>query len=313
VWDAALFIIPDALYHYYNDTKAISIVYKTCETYLEYLKKKEKDGLLTFGLGDWVYYKAITPNDYTSSCYYYYDYVMMTRFARLTGKDATLYEQKSNRIKELINVKYFDPITGVYANGTQTAQALALYLGIVPQGKEQMVAGRLHEAVMKTNYFLDFGLLGCKTVPAMLTKYGYVEDAFKMLTKETAPSWGYWVKEKGYSTLAETWTLSPEFHDASINHVFMGDVSAWMTNSLAGINLDPAIPGFSHFIIRPYFVKELDRAKGEYLSVNGMIRSEWKREGKKIHLTVTVPANTTATIYADKIYNVVSGIHYYTF
>jgi alpha-L-rhamnosidase len=86
-----------------------------------------------------------------------------------------------------------------------------------------------------------------------------------------------------------------------------------MTNSLAGINLDPAIPGFSHFIIRPYFVKELDRAKGEYLSVNGMIRSEWKREGKKIHLTVTVPANTTATIYADKIYNVVSGIHYYTF
>jgi alpha-L-rhamnosidase len=113
--------------------------------------------------------------------------------------------------------------------------------------------------------------------------------------------------------LAETWTLSPEFHDASINHVFMGDVSAWMTNSLAGINLDPAIPGFSHFIIRPYFVKELDRAKGEYLSVNGMIRSEWKREGKKIHLTVTVPANTTATIYADKIYNVVSGIHYYTF
>ena len=313
VWDAALFIIPDALYHYYGDTKAISIVYKTCETYLDYLKKKEKDGLLTFGLGDWVYYKAITPNDYTSSCYYYYDYVMMTRFARLIGKDATQYEQKSNKLKELINSKYLNTLTGVYANGTQTAQALALYLGIVPKGKEQLVAARLQEAVLKTDYFLDFGLLGSKTVPAMLTKYGYVEDAFKMVTKETAPSWGYWVKEKGYSTLAETWTLSPEFHDASINHVFMGDVSAWMSNTLVGINLDPGEPGFSHFIIRPYFVKELDWAKGEYLSVNGLIRSEWKREGKKIHLTVTVPANTTATIYADKSYNVGSGIHYYTF
>ncbi|MDP4238663.1 MAG: family 78 glycoside hydrolase catalytic domain [Bacteroidota bacterium] len=309
VWDAALFIIPDALYHYYNDTKAIAKVYKTCKIYLDYLKKKEKDGLLTFGLGDWVYYKAITPNDYTSSCYYYFDYVMMASFARLLGKEATTYEQKSNQIKELINSRYFNPETGDYANGTQTAQALALYLGIVPEGKEQLVARKLQKAVMATNHFLDFGLLGSKTVPAMLTKYGFVEDAYKMVTKETAPSWGHWVKENGYSTLAETWTLSPEFHDASINHVFMGDVSAWMSNALAGINLDPAMPGFSHIIIQPRFVNELDRVKGEYLSVNGLIRSEWKREGNRIALSVTIPANTTATVYADKIYRVKSGEH----
>ena len=313
VWDAALFIIPDALYHYYNDTKAISKVYKTCEIYLDYLMKKEKEGLLTFGLGDWVYYKAITPNDYTSSCYYYYDYVMMARFAALLGKDATPYQQKSDKIKELVNAKYFNPVTGVYANGTQTAQALALYLGIVPPEKIQLVAGKLQSAVKQTNYFLDFGLLGSKTVPAMLTRYGFVEDAFKMATKETAPSWGHWVKEKGYSTLAETWTLSPEFHDASINHVFMGDISAWMSNALAGINLDPETPGFGHFIVRPYFVKELDWVKGEYHSVSGLIRSEWKRKGRQIVLTVTVPANTSATIVADKSYEVKSGVHQYEF
>ena len=311
VWDAALFIIPDALYHYYNDTKAISKVYKTCEIYLDYLMKKEKDGLLTFGLGDWVYYKAITPNDYTSSCYYYYDYVMMARFATLMGKDATLYQQKSEKIKELINAKYFNSVTGVYANGTQTAQALALYLGIVPPGKEQAVAAKLQSVVQSTNHFLDFGLLGSKTVPAMLTKFGFVEDAFKMVTKETAPSWGYWVKDRGYSTLAETWTLSPKFNDASLNHVFMGDVSAWMINTLTGINSDPSTPGFSHFIVHPYFVNELDWVKGEYHSVNGLIRSEWKRNGKQIVLTVTVPANTSATIVADKSYEVNSGVHQY--
>jgi len=179
--------------------------------------------------------------------------------------------------------------------------------------KIQLVAGKLQSAVKQTNYFLDFGLLGSKTVPAMLTKYGFVEDAFKMATKETAPSWGHWVKEKGYSTLAETWTLSPEFHDASINHVFMGDISAWMNNALAGINLDPETPGFGHFIVRPYFVNELDWVKGEYHSVNGLIRSEWKRKGRQIVLTVTVPANTSATIVADKSYEVKSGIHQYEF
>jgi len=309
VWDAALFLIPDALQHYYNDTTAIAKVYKTCEVYLDYLKKKEKDGILTFGLGDWVYYKALTPNDYTSTCYYYYDYVMMARFARLLGKDARLYEQKSAQIKELINTKFFNPETGVYANGTQTAQALALYLGVVPAGKEQLVASKLHKAVEATNYFIDFGLLGSKTVPAMLTKYGFVEDVFKMVTKETAPSWGHWVKEEGYSTLAETWTLSPEFHDASINHVFMGDISAWMINSLAGINFDATKPGFSHIVIRPDFVKELNWVKGEYQSVNGLIRSEWKRGDNKTILFIEIPANTTATVFVDKVYELKSGQH----
>ena len=98
------------------------------------------------------------------------------------------------------------------------------------------MADKLREVVAGNNYFLDFGLLGSKTVPAMLTKYGYIEDAMKMITKTEAPSWGYWVETMGYSTLPETWTLSPKFADASLNHVFMGDVSAWMMNQLAGIN-----------------------------------------------------------------------------
>ena len=213
----------------------------------------------------------------------------------------------------MINRKYFNKETGIYANGSQTAQALALYLKIVPKEKELLVANKLHEAVLKTNYYFDFGLLGSKTVPAMLTKYGFVEDAFKMLTKVKVPSLGNWVTEKGYSTLAETWKLSPEFHDASINHVFMGDISSWMTNNLAGINFDISEPGFNHIIIHPYFVKELDWVKGEYNSVNGLIRSEWKRKKNKIILRVSIPANTTETVYLDKVYFVKSGIHKFKF
>ena len=184
-------------------------------------------------------------------------------------------------------------------------------MDIVPAGKEQLVAEQLHKAVTGNNYFLNFGLLGSKTVPAMLTKFGYVEDACKMITKTEAPSWGYWVETKGYTTLAETWLLSPEFHDASLNHVFMGDVSAWMYNTLAGINLDAEHPGFGHIIIRPHFIDQLDWVSGSYQSVRGLIRSEWKREKGRIKLTVTIPANTTATIHADKVYTVGSGTYHY--
>uniref|UniRef100_UPI00406D43BD alpha-L-rhamnosidase C-terminal domain-containing protein n=1 Tax=Macellibacteroides fermentans TaxID=879969 RepID=UPI00406D43BD len=117
------------------------------------------------------------------------------------------------------------------------------------------------------------------------------------------------VQTMGYTTLPETWTMSPEFRDASLNHVFMGDVSAWMYNFLAGINYDADQPGFAHVVIRPYFVKDLQWVKGSYKSVKGLIRSEWKREDGNVKLTVEIPAGTTATVYADKEYRIGSGIH----
>lgn len=96
--------------------------------YLDYLKAKEKDGgYLTFGLGDWVYWKSTTNNTYTSTAYYYLDYTLMARFAGLLGKDAAPYRQRADELKALVNRKFFNPETGVYAEGTQTAQAIALY------------------------------------------------------------------------------------------------------------------------------------------------------------------------------------------
>lgn len=299
VWDAAMFIIPNALYNYYGDQQTIERLYPAMEKYLAYLQTMETDGLLNYGLGDWVYWRATTPNDYTSTAYYYLDNELMARFAALTGHDAAPYQQKAAELKTLINDRFFDAATGIYANGTQTAQALALYLDLPPAGSRQLVADKLHETVAANDYFLDFGLIGSKTVPAMLTKYGYVEDVMRMVSKREAPSWGYWVETMGYTTLPETWTLSPEFHDASLNHVFMGDISAWMMNCLAGINYDASQPGFSHIFITPNFVERLDWVRGEYNSVRGLIRSEWKRSGDVVKLTVTIPVGCRATVVAS--------------
>ena len=86
-----------------------------------------------------------------------------------------------------------------------------------------------------------------------------------------------------------------------------------MTNCLAGINFDKSNPGFAHTVIRPYFVKDLDWVKGELMTVNGLVQSEWHREKNGIVLTVTVPPNTTASVYADKLYTVRGGTHRFSF
>lgn len=311
VWGTSLFIMPNTLYNYYGDKRAIENLYPAMERYMTYLRTREKEGMLTYGIGDWVYYKTYTSETYTSTLHYYIGNKLMSRFAKLLGKDAKPYETKADELKKLINEKFFDAEKGTYAGGTQAAQAVALYDGIVPEGKEELVAKVLNDSVVANNYFLDYGLLGSKTVPRMLTKYGYVETAYKMANKTEAPSWGYWI-EQGYTTLPETWTLSPEFRDASLNHVFMGDISAWMTNDIAGINYDEQNPGFRNIIIRPHFIKDLQWAKAEYNSISGLIKSEWKRNGDNILLTVHIPLGAKATIYADKEHFVGSGVYEYS-
>ena len=315
VWDAAMFIIPNALYNYYGTQHSIEQLYPTMERYLEYLKTKETlEGTLANGIGDWVFWKTSTNTEYTSTAYYYLDNVLMARFAGLLKKDATPYQQKAGELKAIINKKFFNAETGEYAGGTQAAQGVALYLGLVPEGKEELVAKTLRDKIVANDCFLDFGLLGSKTVPAMLTKYGYIEDAMKMILKTEAPSWGYWVETMGYTTLPETWKMNDKFADASLNHVFMGDVSAWMMNTLAGINYDPSSPGFGHILITPHFVKELDWARGDYHSVRGRIMSEWKRDGNHVILDVTIPAGCTADVIVDgKTQSLGSGTHTLTF
>ena len=83
-----------------------------------------------------------------------------------------------------------------------------------------------------------------------------------------------------------------------------------MYNVLAGINYDEAQPGFRHILITPHFVEGLDWVKGEYRSVQGMIRSEWSREGNRVMLKVEIPDNTTATVIAcGKEQQLGAGVH----
>ena len=299
VWDAAMFIVPMAIYNYYGDTKSIETIWPVCEKYLAYLAAREdSDGTVTYGIGDWVFYDTQTPTDYTTTCYYYLDNLYMSRFARLIGKDGTVYAQKADSLKAFINSRYLDKEKGLYANGSQAAQGVALFLEIVPAEYEQKVADNLSRIITNNHNHLDFGMLGSKTVLRMLAKYGYADQAYELAIQEDVPSWGNWIK-RGLTTLPETWNLSPTFKDASLNHVFLGDISAWMYNVLAGINYDEKSPGFRHILFQPHFVKGLDWVKAEYHSIKGLICSEWERSGNEILLKVTVPANTTATVKAE--------------
>jgi alpha-L-rhamnosidase len=82
------------------------------------------------------------------------------------------------------------------------------------------------------------------------------------------------------------------------NHVMLvGDLGIWLYEYLAGIKPDPAQPGFKHILMRPEPVGNLSSVRARHRSPYGLIESAWKKDEKGFHWNITVPVNTTATVY----------------
>lgn len=290
-WDSAYLLIPWYLYEYYGDTRILERHYEQMRRYVDYLTSRSKDGIVSIGLGDWVPPGKTAPTEVTSTGYYYADAQIVARSAEILGKpdDAKKYAALAKSIGEAFNKRFFQPEKGLYSNGTQTALATPLNWGLVPESQRKAVADNLVAEVERKNGHLDTGILGTKYLLNVLLDNGRADVAYRVASQRTFPSWGLWM-DQGATTLWEAWDGT-----ASRNHIMFGDISAWFYRALAGIR--PDAPGFKRIRIQPQIVGDLTWARGSYESIHGRIVSDWKRANGSLTLNVTIPANTTATIY----------------
>ena len=293
-WDTAYFEVPWEVYLYTGDAQLLESHYEGYVDYLDWLGKQEtKKYILKGGLGDWVPSKTETPGTLTSTAYFYHDAVIASKAAALLGKEdeERKYADLASNIKKAFNAEFFDPKTGLYANGSQTAQSCALYFDLAEPQYRKIVLEKLLSNIAQANDHLDTGILGSKYVLNVLTAYGHTDVAYRIANQKTSPSWGWWI-EQGATTLWEQWD-----GNASRNHIMFGEIEAWFYKALAGINVDPSDPGFKNIIIRPNPVQGLAFANGRYDSARGVIESNWRMDGSVFTLNLIIPANTTATVH----------------
>ncbi|MDI6447741.1 glycoside hydrolase family 78 protein [Anaerobaca lacustris] len=292
-WDSAYLLIPWYMYQYRDDTRILTEHYERFKRYVDYLTSKADNGIVSIGLGDWVPAKTETPAKVTSTGYYYRDALIVSKVAAMLGKtdDARHYADLAMRIRDAFNRAFFDPKTGLYAGGTQTAMSCALYHGLVHPAERQRVVDKLVERIEKNDNHLDAGILGTKYLIDALTANGRADVVYKMATKTTYPSWGHWIAQ-GATTLWEQWDGG-----ASRNHIMFGHISAWFYQALAGINLSPDAVGFKHVVIKPQLLGDVTWVRAEHESMYGTIKSAWDVKGDRFTLKVAVPTNTTATVY----------------
>ena len=291
-WDDVFFEYPYLVYLFCGKADLIAEHYDRFLLYLEYCaSREEEDGLLDFGLGDWCHWdhSAITPVEVTSSGCYYRNLLRTAFFADLIGKkaDAAGCRKRAERVRKSFLRKFARP-DGLFADGSPTAAAAALYFGLTDGRSVKKNVEALVKLVRERRHKADFGILGAKYLPRVLADHGYADDAFEIITQREFPGWG-WQVEHGATSLWENWNGVN-----SRNHVMFGDISAWMYRYLGGIRPLEETPGFRKFVIRPCFVGKLDHVKACHRSPFGMIRSEWTRRKGEILCEFDIPAGTTA-------------------
>jgi len=302
-WGTAVVQIPWYVYLYYGDTRILEQNYDAMCRWLAHLEQLSRNSIVAEGLGDWCPPGSVEPNEtpipLTSTAYFYLDARILGEVAAVLGKkeDAARCRALAVKIREAFN-REFLRLDGT-GYGSQTADALALRLGLVPAGSEVQVAASLAKDVLQRHGgHFSTGITGSRCLYGELTNYGFGQVAVDIFHNTTYPSIGY-LFSLGATTLWETWgepELDRQHGPRSRNHAMQADFDAWFYQGLAGIAPDPRQPGFKHILLRPQVVSSLERVHAEYESVYGKIVSSWRLAGESFTWHIRVPANTHATV-----------------
>jgi hypothetical protein len=254
------------------------------------------------GLGDWYDLgpnppgvSQLTPQGITATSIYYYDLDIAGKIASLLGKsdDAASYKKLAAEVKQAYNKKFFNAETKQYGTGSQAANAMSVYAGLVEPQYKKAVVNNIVKDIRDRGNALTAGDIGYRYLLRVLDDEGRSDVIYDMNSRADVPGYGYQLAH-GATALTESWAA---LTSVSNNHFMLGHLMEWFYSGLAGIRpADDAI-AFNKIEIRPETVGDVTWAKANYKSPYGNIVSSWKKDQGQFKLEVSIPANTTASIY----------------
>jgi len=301
-WGSAYPLFTWYMWEHYGDRRILEQHYDGIKAWADFLKTRSKDGVVEFvKYGDWV--PIVKTDGYlVSTFYYYYSAEIVARAAEILGKtaDAQAYRALQAQIRDGFHRRFYNAERKYYGEGTQTAQALALFLDMAPKDVRGAVGGYLRNDI--TYYHdthLTTGIVGTKYLLPVLTQIGGSDLAYELATQTAYPSWGYMI-ENGATTLWELWQNKTGPSMNSHNHPMFGSVGAWMYQALAGINADPKAGGYERIHFAPQMVRDLNWTTGTIETPRGIVVSSWSRTPETIRYEVTIPVGSDADIVLPK-------------
>lgn len=316
-WGTVQVQLPWWIYVYYGNEQLLSDFYPQMKQWTLYVNSLAKDeerkkqydmetnSIVYQGLGDWAPPKyesgKKTPVEFTSTAFHYLDAKIMKEVAAILGKedDEALFSRLKEEIAtELISVMY-DPVNKTF--GSQTADAMALDLGFVPDGDEQAVSSSIVENMHTySEGFMNCGIFGLSRIGSMLARNGKVEAAWQMFTKKGEHSFEWMWSAGDATTLWEILPINEITREgalsASYNHPMQAGFDITFFEDIAGIAPDPSGFGFKVIRFEPLFCDYLPWAKAQIETPYGVVLSNWEKEDGALNWEITIPPNSSGLV-----------------
>lgn len=318
-WADAGVLIPWRAYENYGDTLLLKTQLESAKGWVDFVASRNPDLLWKnargIDPGDWLngdtlvepgwpQTGATIPHEVFATAYFAHTAEIVAKTAAALGNsdDARRYAELFARIKAAFNAAYVKP-DGRIEGDTQSAYALALDFDLLPEALSPKAVEYLLEELRKYDGHVSTGIHGTRSLMLELTETGHNDEAYRLLNLHSFPSWGYML-DMGATTITERWDgyvadRGFQNHTAmnSLNHVVFGAVGEWVWRNVVGLAPDDASPGYKHFWVHPRPGGGLTWTKASYDSVRGRISVAWKLDANTFELDLTVPPNTSATVY----------------
>lgn len=301
-WGSAAVISPWIAFQHSGDPSLLANHYEVMRRYVDYLSGRAQNHMLSHGLGDWYDrgpgppgYSQLTSKSVTATAIYYYDLTILAKMALLLdkGNDARKYGELAQLVRTAFNAALFHPDTNQYDRGSQTANAMPLVLGLVPEDHRGAVLDNLVADVRSHENHTTAGDIGHHFVLEALRQGGRSDVIYDMLSRTDSPSYGYQLA-MGATALTEAWDVDPH---SSQNHFMLGHAEDWFYRGLGGIDVDLSRQPPEQIVIRPAMVGDIVSAEASHDSVLGKIEVRWSREPNTVSLDVQIPPGTSATVH----------------
>lgn len=322
-WHDAAVVVPWEVYKSFGYRRILEDNYDMMKRSVSFYDKSDhtKDFIYNGdSFGDWLQPYQLSkgnrgdiPRDLIGTAYFAHDADLVSRIADILAKpdDVAEYQTLYRSVSSAFAKKFFD------GNGklttrheTQTGYLLALAFDLLPEEQRQPAFDNLVRLITKeASGSLRTGFLGTPLINPTLTRFDRNDLAYSVLFNDRYPGWFFSI-DQGATTMWERWnsyTKADGFGDRgmnSFNHYAYGAIGEWMYETIAG--LSAAQPGYKHLLIAPEPGGDLTEASATLETPYGIAKSTWVRTPGKLSINITVPPNTTATVYvpAGKIADV---------
>jgi len=321
-WGDAGVIIPWRVFENYGDVRLLEQHIDSARRWVDLIHAHNRDLIWInqrgFDFGDWLNGDTLVldgfprtgneiPKDVLATAFWQQSTRILSKMFAVLGRkdDSEKCSTLADGIRKAFN-EHFVADDGKIKGDTQAGYALALRLGLLDERRQAQATDHLLAAIERYHGHLSTGIQTTHHAMLALSEHGHHDVAARLMNLRTVPSWGYTI-DMGATTIWERWdgyVKDRGFQDPamnSFNHWALGSVAEWVWRNIAGMNPDDVQPGWKHFVIAPKPGSGITWVKSEYESIRGRIACDWKVDGTKFSLQVTVPPNSTATVHVPGI------------